>query len=153
MPIGYVYEIYDKRTEESVYVGSTTKHYMERWGKHLVSVFQKPMKSQTRMLVHKYMLAEGPEHFDIRVREEVFWKTRLDLRKREQLWMDNLNPRCNVYPAYVTEEHRKKLTNARARRWAAKKVLCECGAIITQQWITFHRKSARHARLLKAKHS
>ena len=35
MPLGHVYDIYDKRTEESVYVGSTAKHYMERWGKHL----------------------------------------------------------------------------------------------------------------------
>ena len=100
-----------------------------------------------------YMLAEGPEHFGFRVREEVFWKTRLDLRKREQVWMDNLNPRCNVYPAYVTEEQKKNNAAVCVRRWDSKKVLCECGARLTQGGLWNHVKTARHARLLKAKHS
>ena len=138
MPIGYVYEIYDKRTEESVYVGSTTKHYMERWSRHLYSVFRNPR--ERRMPVHKYMLAEGPEHFDIRVREEVFWDTNEDLRKREQLWIDNLNPRSNVYPAYVTPEDKKGT------------ITCECGKVVSRGNISYHRITAKHlAFLLKAK--
>ena len=152
MALGYVYDIYDKRTEESVYVGSTAKHYMERWGKHLVTVFMP--RDPRRGPVHIYMLAEGPEHFGIRVREEVFWKTKLDLLKREQVWMDELKPKCNVKAAYVTEERRKKLKSACGMRWNAKKVLCECGVILRQGYLWEHRKTAKHlAILLKAKHS
>ena len=152
MPLGYVYEIYDKRTEESIYVGTTNYNPLYRWAQHLMVVFRR--NSRTRP-VHKYMQAQGLDliHFGFRVREEVFWKVITDLRKREQVWMDNLKPKCNVNPAYVTEEQRKKLQAARARRWWSKKVLCECGVIIINGTLRKHRKTARHARLLKAKHS
>ena len=151
MALGYVYEIYDTRTEESVYVGSTTKHYMERWGRHLTSVFRN--RNRRRMPVHKYMLAEGPEHFGFRVREDVFWEVITDLRKREQVWMDNLKPKYNVNPAYVTEEHKKKVRSACSRKWHAKRITCECGLTLNQGYLSNHLKRPKHARLLKAKHS
>ena len=153
MPLGYVYEIYDKRTEGSAYVGSTTKHYMCRWGKHLMKTFQDSRVG--RMTIHRYLKAQGKDliHFGFRVREEVFWKTRLDLRKREQVWIDNLGPKCNVTAAYVTEEHKKKVRAAISKRYNAKNITCECGLIITQGNRRYHLKSANHAQLLKAKHS
>ena len=153
MPLGYVYEIYDKRTEESIYVGTTNYNPLYRWAQHLMVVFRR--NSRTRP-VHKYMQAQGLDliHFGFRVHEEVFWKTRLDLRKREQVWMDKLNPRCNVRSAYCTKEHRKKVKSACDMRWKTKKVLCECGSTIVQGYLWEHRKTAKHlALLLKAKHS
>ena len=153
MALGYVNEIYDKRTEESTYVGSTTGNPMHRWAGHLMDVFRRFTK--VMLPIHKYLQAQGLDliHFGFRVREEVFWEVITDLRKREQVWMDNLKPKCNVNPAYVTEEQRKKVRAARARRWWSKKVLCECGLTMAQGCLSTHLKTARHARLLKAKHS
>ena len=152
MPLGYVYEFYDKRTEESIYVGTTTSNPMYRWGEHLMSVFR---RNATSRPVHKYLQAQGLDiiHVGFRVREEVFWEVITDLRKREQVWMDELKPKCNVRPAYRTEEHKKKLNYERIRKWHSKKVICECGAILAQHSLYMHRKSAKHARVLKAKHS
>ena len=146
--LGYVYEIYDMRTEESAYVGSTTINPMQRWAGHLMDTFRNGM-----MPVQKYLRAQGLDliHFGFRVREEVFWKTRLDLRKREQLWMDELKPKCNVIPAYATEEHKKKVKYACTRKWHTAPYMCECGLTMRNGSRYMHRKSAKHARLLKAK--
>ena len=118
--LGYVYEIYDKRTEECVYVGHTTSHPLKRWGGHIRKVFT-PLGTKGRLAVHRYVAEQGPEHFDLRAREEGLYRDKTDLRKREQVWMDQLNPRCNTNKAYASEEHKReqaRLSAARSRRIA-----------------------------------
>ena len=109
--LGYIYEIYDKRTNESIYIGSTTKSPLQRWGNHIMKFFYRSAKTgHFVQKVYKYVANQGPDHFDFRVREEVFYQTRLDLRKREQVWMDQLKPRCNVHPAVGAHGAREVLT-------------------------------------------
>ena len=167
--LGYIYEIYDKRTNECVYIGHTSGHPLKRWGEHIRLVFTPTSK---RTPVHEYMTEQEPMHFDFRVREEVFYKTRLDLRKREQVWMDQLSPRCNVKAAlgpgrtFVVCEcglscearnlmrHLRTPRHANRMRYGPKPdppVVCECGQRLryrTNLWR--HRKSAKHARQLKS---
>ena len=142
MCVGYIYEIYDLRTGLSVYVGSTTKHPMLRWAQHVKLAFCGPYI----MKINTHMRDEGPENFHWRVREETFYKTKLDLRKREQLWIDQLGPKCNVHRAFLGG---KAGWSAYCSRWQRERVVCECGQEISRGYLPKHRKSAKHAQRLK----
>ena len=141
MCVGYIYEIYDLRTGLSVYVGSTTKHPMLRWAQHVKLAFCGPYI----MKVNTHMRDEGPENFHWRVREETFYKTKLDLRKREQVWMDQLSPTCNDRRATASRGDRTEYFS----RWSKRMVTCECGAEVSRGYLPKHRKSAKHAQRLK----
>ena len=125
MPLGHVYELFDKRKpDESVYVGSTSKHPLHRWAQHVCAAFS--LFSNGTCPVHKYMNEEGPEHFDFRVLEDCFWKEKIDMRKREQLWLDERSPRCNV------------------QRACNPLVECECGKMVVCSEMELHRGSEKH---------
>ena len=141
--LGYVYEIFDKRTNECIYVGSTAKSPLKRWGNHIYFVFYKRRNLRP---FHKYMRAQGPDHFDFRVREEVFFQTNEDLRKREQVWMDQLKPKHNSKRAYSSAEYTREHQRLRNRVF----IICECGQRISRGNISCHRKTAKHARQLKS---
>ena len=146
MALGYIYEIIDKRKPDvSVYVGSTNEP-LHRWAQHLCAAFQPSHSS--RSPVHAYMKKEGPEHFDFRVLEECFWKDKVDLRKREQVWMDQRKPSHNRCPAYVAKEEAKRRRNETTKIWQAKVVVCECGMKLTQGSLRDHQKSTSHAQRL-----
>ena len=148
MCVGYIYEIYDLRTGLSIYVGSSIKPAMIRWAEHVILAFHGPLNRRKR--VHRYMHAKGVENFNYRVREEMFYKTKQDLRKREQVWMDQLSPTCN--------ERRASPASSADRRahWAARRVLfeCGCGSRISHPWgLNRHRKTTKHVRWLKDQQS
>ena len=127
MPLGHVYELFDKRKPDvSVYVGSTTKHPLHRWARHLICSFE--LNRAGRCPVNDYMHGEGPEHFDFRVLEDCFWKERVDLRKREQLYIDQRKPHCNRCAAYNPPTE------------------CECGKMVVCSEMELHRGSEKHMR-------
>ena len=137
MVLGHIYEIFDKRTGECIYVGSTSNHPLFRWAQHLCEAFRS-VRKHGHSPVHDYMKDEGPWNFDFRVLEDCFWKEKTDLLKREQLWMDKLKPRCNVCPAYANI------------RWHYQMVVCECGVRLTQGRLKKHRdRTAIHARRMQ----
>ena len=125
MPLGHVYELFDKRKPDvSVYVGSTTKHPLHRWAQHLIYAFE--INRTGRCPVNDYMDGEGPEHFDFRVLEDCFWKEKVDLRKREQLYIDQRKPHCNRCAAYNPPTE------------------CECGKMVVCSEMELHRGSEKH---------
>ena len=140
MILGYIYEIFDKRTGECIYVGSTTTHPMLRWSTHIRDMFK-----VRRMFVHRYMFEQGPEHFDYRVLEECFCKYKVDLRKREQLYLDQRKPHCNRNAAYTTPEE----AAAKNAAWHTKPVVCVCGAKFRRHYLPKHLRSAKHTRLMQ----
>ena len=146
MPLGHIYEIFDKRKpDESVYVGSSIEP-LHRWGQHLCTAFESNRSS--RCHVHVYMKEEGPEHFDFRVLEDCFWKDRVDLRKREQLWMDQRKPSHNRCPAYVSKEEALRRRNEANVTWRTKMVVCECGFRLNRGCLKKHIGSHIHAQRL-----
>ena len=136
--IGYVYAIYNVRTNETVYVGSTSNHPLFRWAKHVLCAIQNPKRHKR---VHRYMLAKGVHNFNYRILETTFWRVNEDLRKREQYWIDQLSPTCNEYRAFAPAH------------WENRRVVCECGAVMSRKSITKHRRSAKHAQRLKGRQS
>ena len=143
MCVGYIYEIYDLRTGLSIYVGASIKPAMIRWAEHVILAFHGPLNRRKR--VHRYMHVKGVENFNYRVREETFYKTKQDLRKREQVWMDQLSPTCNDYRAFSTTRDRTEYFS----RWSKRMVTCECGAEVSRGYLPKHRRNAKHAQRLK----
>ena len=145
MPLGYIYEIFDKRTGECIYVGSTSNHPTLRWAQHIMRVFL-PAKTS---IISTYLRDQDIVNFDLRVLEDCFWKDKIDLRKREQLYMDQRKPRCNVVAAYTTPREKQIKCNARRVRWSSKQTVCVCGAKMTQGHLHHHLMTAKHARRMQ----
>ena len=99
---GKVYGIYDRRTDECVYVGSTKFHIYCRWGQHISSTFaEKP--SQPKL--NTYLRAQGVQQFEPRrlhgTPDDAYavFETRQDVRNAEQAWIDFLKTDYNTYRA------------------------------------------------------
>ena len=86
--VGFVYGIYDRRTDECIYVGSTIFHIWCRWGQHISESFK---KNPRQPILNTYLRAEHPYNFEPRVISagETF-ETNEDLRKREQELIDEM---------------------------------------------------------------
>ena len=65
-----------------------------------------------------------------------------ELRKREQYWMDKLQPSLNVSNAYSSQEYMKKKNCL----WTKQKVVCPCGSTLNQECVSKHRKTKKHLR-------
>ena len=149
MPLGYIYEIFDKRKpDESAYVGSTKNHHMYRWAQHVCSVFAAQTNTPRFLKIHKFMREEGPDNFDYRVREEVFWEDSCDLRKREQLWLDQLKPKMNLKKAFTSVED-KRIANTNRQRRRSKKIVCDCGMDIDICKRPRHQRTIIHAKRMQ----
>ena len=96
-----VYGIYDKRTDVCVYVGSTKNHILWRWGGHISHAYhpkQSNCKMQKHLRLHGYTNFE-PRHLDPEPGKPPFG-CKEDMRKQEQVRMDELNPICNTNRAH-----------------------------------------------------
>ena len=124
---GIVYGIYDKRTEECVYVGSSVNLMWWRWGHHIVHAFQ-PNCTNYNCKMQKHIRLHGAEHFEPRHLDPqpgASFGCKEDMRKQEQERMDELNPICNSYRAY-------------------KKLKCTCGMYLHRSAMRRHLKSHAH---------
>ena len=121
-----VYGIYDKRTDVCVYVGSTKNHILWRWGGHISHAYhpkQSNCKMQKHLRLHGYTNFE-PRHLDPEPGKPPFG-CKEDMRKQEQVRMDELNPVCNTYRAY-------------------KKLKCTCGVYLHRSAMRRHLRSHGH---------
>ena len=98
-----VYGIYDKRTDKCVYAGSTVNLMWWRWGHHIVHAFQ-PNCTNYNCKVQKHLRLHGAKHFEPRHLDPEPGKPpfgcKEDMRKQEQVRMDELKPICNTNRAY-----------------------------------------------------
>ena len=89
-----VYGIFDRRTEEAVYAGSTDKPIILRWGQHLCAAH---MPAKRGRALYQYMHEQGFENFEPRVIERFGGLTTEELRAKEQKYFDEHGmPRCNM---------------------------------------------------------
>ena len=89
-----IYGVFDRRTDEPIYKGSTEVELWLRWGRHLCSAFR---KGECERALYRYMFEQGFQHFEPRVIEELSGLTKDELRAREQVHLDHGGmPRCNM---------------------------------------------------------
>lgn len=159
--ISGIYKITNTITGD-FYIGSS-KNVMERWAGH---------KSPSRWICHpnirlyQDMAQYGPDYFTVEIIEET-----IDLREREQYWIDKLSPSYNVCRAYCIDSEKRKVSRCRYqqsekgkaanRKYANsekgkgtvmkyKKQLCEYnGEILTLHALSnrFYRAGIEHATL------
>ena len=125
--IQLIYGIFDRRTDEPIYKGSTEVELWLRWGRHLCSAFAPEKRDRD---LYQYMLEQGFGHFEPRVIEELSGLTKDELRTREQVHLDHGGmPRCNMRRAidanlkkretarryYRNNPHKWKVYNARRK--------------------------------------
>tara|TARA_R110000824_G_scaffold17651_1_gene71174 strand:+ start:238 stop:681 length:444 start_codon:yes stop_codon:yes gene_type:complete len=139
--MGYVYKILCNETGES-YIGSANNN------KCLIS-----RKSEHRNMKNKYcsskqIIYRGNYEFII-IEENIFID--IELRKREQYWIDTSDHTINKIRAYSTPEQKKKYKSEwfqsnkeRLRDRHSERITCECGANIMRTNKLRHLKSDKH---------
>lgn len=115
MVFGKIYILTSKLTEKC-YIGSTTYPYLsQRFNTHRVDFKEGTKDYQGLFGYDKEGKLIEP---DITLLEDVNCKTREELNKREQEWIEVYEDLCiNKKRAYVTEEQRKEMFNAGVKRY------------------------------------
>ena len=136
---GKVYKLHCKDIND-VYVGSTVLTLEKRLRNHMID------KSRKKYKLYEYMSRH--EDWQITLLENSPCTSETELRKREQYWMDKLQPSLNVSNAYSSKmTHLKKKRLWAKRLWAnGQKVVCPCGSTLNQVGLRKHRKTKKHLR-------
>lgn len=115
MVFGKIYILTSKLTEKC-YIGSTTYPYLsQRFNTHRVDFKEGTKDYQGLFGYDKEGKLIEP---DITLLEDVNCKTREELNKREQEWIEVYEDLCiNKKRAYVTEEQRKEMFSAGVKRY------------------------------------
>ena len=91
-----VYGIYDTRSEECVYIGSTEGPQdleIVRWARHVLATYN---KTKCDRKLYTMMRRHGLRNFELRAIEWYSGLTKDQLCTREQKYLDKLNPPCNM---------------------------------------------------------
>ena len=142
--MGIVYKILCNETGEC-YVGSANTHkdYINRKSRH---------RSLTSGTLSKQIIERNNYEFSV-IEENIF--INIELRKREQIWIDKTSNTLNQYKSFCNEEQhveRNRLNHAKKyqknKELLQEKILCECGSIITRNSLLRHFKTEKHQNYL-----
>jgi hypothetical protein len=172
---GKIYAIIDKVDEEVLYVGSTTNQVYNRMGNHRFKARDVNGRNYNQP-IYKKMRIVGIDNVGVIEVEKFSCNTRTELEKREQFWIDDLEPSENCKQAGVEAtgyayhkayaENNKESVKAAKRKYACankekihayreiyRKLLfkCSCGREIANGERSSHMKSKNHHNLLKIK--
>ena len=149
MKTGKIYKIVCSTTGE-VYIGSTTYRWLcQRIGNHVQCY-----KAYKKGLFHYCKSFDIIErnNFKHEVIEEISFNEKIELREREQYWIDNTecinekpayNPNRQEYLQKYRDKH-KEYSKSRANE----KIKCVCGCKVSRSNITYHQKTKKHLKLL-----
>jgi hypothetical protein len=149
---GKVYKIYSHKGDK-VYIGSTTDRYLcNRFSDHRTD-YRAGKRCTSCVLFDEY----GMENCNIELIEEVEYKDVLELKEREQYWIDNTLNTVNIKPAYQTIEQKQEKKHVKsmkyfnnhketilAKRRNLPKTMCECGVEIRSDLMDKHYESKNH---------
>ena len=100
--------------DNKIYIGSSTFAYMSsRLHAHKSCSKDTSGRRESKLYIH--MREIGHEHFKIEVIESVKCETKLQLKEREQYWIDMLNPELNMFRA-IPDPNYKRRYNAELRK-------------------------------------
>ena len=103
-----VYGIYDTRSGECVYVGSTEGPARDleavRWARHVLATYN---KTKCDRKLYTMMRRDGLKNFELRAIERYSGLTKDQLCAREQAYLDKLKPPCNMRRAMDANPRRR----------------------------------------------
>ena len=133
-----IYKLYSNNLPDTCYIGSTVQTLKQRLSHHV-------HEAKNTQKASKIIIDAGDFHMD---ELEAFPCTsNLELRKREQYWMDKLVC-CNKQRAYQTEEVRAEQIRVQNAKDNAKRskvpVQCFCGGKYRPNNKSNHYKTKKH---------
>ena len=128
---GKIYKIIHDNSE-NIYIGSTCSPLYKRMAQHKGSC-----KLRNDAALYTYMREYGADHFKIILIEDVPCSRREELTRREQHYIDLLQPALNMKNALNETPDANHIT-------AKIKTICSCGAEISNGSMKWHQKSKKH---------
>jgi len=101
--IGYVYVITNLLDTNDKYIGSTTQTVQHRYKQHIGHAFDENSPKYNRKL-YVQIRTVGKEFFEVSLLENVLYGNILELRKREQYFIDTLKPSLNNINAFIEDK-------------------------------------------------
>jgi len=134
--------IYTIKTDNGIYVGSTTK-LKERKYCHNKTLYNEGSKSYNFKLYQN--IRENNHKYNIEIFKMFPCKTNEELRKEEDNIIKQLNANLNVRKAYSSEKDKRDY----CLKKNITKIVCECGCNTTVGHIARHRKTKKHIKKMK----
>ena len=137
--ISGVYKITNNITGD-FYIGSS-KNIKQRWYSHRDKIF---WQQRPGMRLYQAFIKYGLDNFKFEVIEET-----VDLKEREQYWIDTLKPSYNNIRANGFDIERHKETNRRASKEYGNRLCLYDGETITLNALSlrFHKQGIAHSTL------
>ena len=133
-----IYKLYSNNLPDTRYIGSTVSTLKQRLWDHVTA-------AKSRHLASRQIIDAGDFH--INELEAFPCMSNLELRKREQYWMDKFVC-CNKRRAFQTEEELKEQIRVQRAKGNAKRskvpVQCFCGGRYLQDNKARHIKTKKH---------
>jgi len=137
---GKVYKVIND-VDDMVYIGSTTQKYLsQRMSNH-----RQCARLDNSSLMYQHMRRVGIEHFKIVFVENVPCDHIYELASREEHWRQQVKSelRLNMIAARQTQQTHDE-SRARSRDYNKLPMTCDCGAQITKNSLSRHRRSKKH---------
>ena len=115
--VGKIYGIYDVRVPSTtIYIGSTETMVCVRYIDHIMKALSKTEGLRTNSPMYTHMCEEGLDNFRWRILHRIENTTRLELRKKEQGFLDEYQPRFNRNRAFCSPSVRLRDQRLRQRK-------------------------------------
>jgi hypothetical protein len=148
--------IYTIRSKDDIYVGSTL-NFRSRKGQHKYSLYNENSKEYNYKLYKT--IRENDGEWDMKPYSKYSCNSKLELTIEEEKVRQLLKADINInscgsgltekeYQKQYRDEHKDKIRE-QIREQRSQKVTCECGCIIAKYYLTAHKKTKRHLKLLE----
>src|SRR5437016_4054784 len=108
MPFYSVYKLVFKPDPSQFYIGSTALGLEDRFKKHVDSMIY-PVKRTAQYKLYAFMKQHDKVNdWEMQCLQSGEWKDKTDARKREQEYIEELNPPLNARRAFLSDENKKK---------------------------------------------
>jgi len=112
--VGYVYVITNLLDTNDKYIGSTTQTVQHRYKQHIGHAFDENSPKYNRKL-YVQIRTVGKEFFEVSLLENVLYGNILELRKREQYFIDTLKSNLNNYNA-VQDQNKYRISGMKSHK-------------------------------------
>lgn len=172
---GKIYKI-SNTLNSKIYVGSTIKTLSDRLNCHILTskaTVNGNFKENSKWRV--FLRENDEEIFKIELIELFPCNSKIELRIREQYYIDTLNPQFNSIKSYQTEDGHKTQKKEYRDKWLSdkknkdyylnqckeyyeknkkkknEKVLCVCGKLLNKQYLRYHeRETKEHLKFIES---
>jgi len=144
----------EKGYDSPIYIGST-KHFDKRYNDHK-SNCNNPKSKYGNIKLYQYIRENGEwDNFEMLEIGVIEYESYEELRKQEQMWIDDLGATLNDVRAYRSIEYTKEYNRQYMTGYKDiknkkrnEKIVCECGVIVSKCNLKRHLKGRNHTTMV-----